>query len=67
MNRTLDFSLAAWRKSTYSDGGQTNCVEVCDGFPGLVPIRDSKVPTGPTLAVTAPAWTAFLDQFRSSE
>ncbi|MFD5040029.1 DUF397 domain-containing protein [Streptomyces sp. NPDC058377] len=56
----LDLSAATWRKSSYSDGGGTNCVEVADAFPGLVPVRDSKIPTGPTLIVTAPAWTAFV-------
>ncbi|MEU1086631.1 DUF397 domain-containing protein [Streptomyces sp. NPDC005892] len=67
MNRTLDLSEAMWRKSTFSDGGDTNCVEVCDNVPGLVPVRDSKDPTGPALAITAPAWTAFLGQFGRAE
>ncbi|RPK40758.1 DUF397 domain-containing protein [Streptomyces sp. ADI93-02] len=56
----LDLSAATWRKSSYSDGGGTNCVEVADAFPGLVPVRDSKVPAGPTLIVAAPAWAAFV-------
>ncbi|MFF2328715.1 MULTISPECIES: DUF397 domain-containing protein [unclassified Streptomyces] len=60
MSRTPDLSTAVWRKSSYSDGGDNNCVEVADGFPGLVPVRDSKVPAGPGLVVTAPAWTAFV-------
>ncbi|MFE4689359.1 DUF397 domain-containing protein [Streptomyces sp. NPDC056749] len=34
--------------------------EVADGFPGLVPVRDSKVPDGPCLVIAAPAWTAFV-------
>ncbi|MFE1174436.1 DUF397 domain-containing protein [Streptomyces sp. NPDC058773] len=38
---------AAWRKSSYSDGGDNNCVEVSDGFPGAVP-------------VPAEAWSAFI-------
>ncbi|MFV5991354.1 DUF397 domain-containing protein [Streptomyces sp. NPDC056231] len=53
-------STAAWRKSSYSDGGANNCVEVADGFPGLVPVRDSKIPTAPALVITAPAWSAFV-------
>jgi hypothetical protein len=48
-----------WRKSSYSDGGGTNCVEVADGYPELVPVRDSKTPAGPVLVFGAPAWTAF--------
>ncbi|MFF8918804.1 DUF397 domain-containing protein [Streptomyces sp. NPDC015032] len=60
MKRTPDLSTAAWRKSSFSDGGGTNCVEVADNYPGLVPVRDSKTPTGPALVITATAWTAFV-------
>lgn len=60
MNRTLDLSTAVWRKSSYSDGGGTNCVEVADGVPGIVPVRDSKTPDGPVIVFRAASWTAFL-------
>ncbi|GAA2478520.1 DUF397 domain-containing protein [Streptomyces longisporus] len=40
------------------DGGA--CVEVADGLPGLLPVRDSKVQAGPVLIVSAGAWTAFI-------
>ncbi|MFJ8863392.1 DUF397 domain-containing protein [Streptomyces sp. NPDC102451] len=60
MTAAPDLSAATWRKSSYSDGGDNNCLEVADGFPGLVPVRDSKTSTGPTLLVTAPAWAAFV-------
>ncbi|MFD5159488.1 DUF397 domain-containing protein [Streptomyces hawaiiensis] len=59
MNRTLDLSTAVWRKSSYSDGGQTNCVEVADGA-GTVPVRDSKQPDGPILLFGASPWATFL-------
>ncbi|MFD8171808.1 DUF397 domain-containing protein [Streptomyces sp. NPDC059709] len=58
-----DFPGAAlWRKSTYSNG---DCVEVADGIPGLVPVRDSKVSRGgdgdgPVLLLTARAWAPFV-------
>lgn len=58
-----DFPGAArWRKSSYSSGdGGENCVEVADGVPGIVPVRDSKVaPHSPVVTVGAPAWSAFL-------
>ncbi|WP_282686266.1 MULTISPECIES: DUF397 domain-containing protein [unclassified Streptomyces] len=61
MKRTLDLSTATWRKSSYSDGGDNNCIEVADGYPGLVPVRDSKVSTGPALFIAAPAWAAFVE------
>ncbi|MEV5915902.1 DUF397 domain-containing protein [Streptomyces sp. WAC 01325] len=61
MKRTLDLSAAVWRKSSYSDGGGTNCVEVSDDHPGIVPVRDSKRPDdGPVLVFTATSWTSFL-------
>ncbi|MFF8743151.1 DUF397 domain-containing protein [Streptomyces californicus] len=54
---------AAWRSSSCSncsneEGG--DCVQVADGFPGVVPVRDSKNPTGPSLTLTADAWAAFI-------
>lgn len=57
-----DFIGAArWRKSSYSSGDESdNCVEVADGVPGVVPVRDSKDPEGPALLINAPAWQAFV-------
>ncbi|MER7496953.1 DUF397 domain-containing protein [Streptomyces pharetrae] len=60
MNRAPDLSAAVWRKSSYSDGGGTNCVEVADNCPGVVPVRDSKLSAGPVLAFGEEAWSAFL-------
>ncbi|MFC5723831.1 DUF397 domain-containing protein [Streptomyces gamaensis] len=53
-----------WRKSNYShhDGG--DCVETLLDIPTLVPIRDSKHPHGPILAVPAPAWATFIAAVR---
>ncbi|MGX1755461.1 DUF397 domain-containing protein [Streptomyces lydicus] len=50
----------AWRKSSYSDGGDGNCVEVSDGFPGSVPVRDSKNHAGGALLFAAEVWSAFI-------
>jgi hypothetical protein len=56
-----DLSNAHWRKSSYSNGDGGNCVEVADGVPGVVPVRDSKLGTdGPVLAFPAHAWTGLL-------
>ncbi|MGW2280173.1 DUF397 domain-containing protein [Streptomyces sp. NPDC001770] len=55
-----DLGHTTWRKSSHSDGGPNNCLEVADDFPGLVPVRDSKNPTGPALLVTATAWAEFV-------
>ncbi|MDT6986638.1 DUF397 domain-containing protein [Streptomyces lusitanus] len=55
-----DLSTAVWRKSSYSNGDGGNCLEVCDAHTSVVPVRDSKVPDGPVLTVTAAAWTSFV-------
>lgn len=51
---------AVWRKSTRSDNGGSDCVEVARNLPGVVGIRDSKDPTGPALAVAPATWRTFL-------
>jgi hypothetical protein len=58
--RQYDLSNARWHKSSYSNGEGGNCVEVADGVPGVVPVRDSKVPGGPVLLIGAAAWTEFI-------
>ncbi|MFF8601511.1 DUF397 domain-containing protein [Streptomyces sp. NPDC015232] len=41
-------------------------VEVGDGLPGAVPVRDSKVAAGPRLAFEAHAWTSFVRALKDS-
>lgn len=55
-----------WRKSRFS-GDQGNCVEVADGFPEIVPVRDSKDPEGPALLFPAEAWSAFVAGIKAGE
>jgi Domain of unknown function (DUF397) len=57
-----DLYGAQWRKSSYSDG-QANCVEVTAA--GLVAVRDSKAPDGPSLAFTPSAWWQFIGHITS--
>lgn len=57
----IDLSDALWFKSSYSNGDGGNCVEVADGIPGLVPVRDSKTaPLGPALILPATVWAPFV-------
>ncbi|MEU1331500.1 DUF397 domain-containing protein [Streptomyces sp. NPDC005865] len=59
--REFDLSNVRWRKSSYSNGQGGDCVEVADGVPGVVPVRDSKQGTqGPALVLGAAAWQAFV-------
>ncbi|MFM9699133.1 DUF397 domain-containing protein [Streptomyces europaeiscabiei] len=60
MNRTPNLSAATWRKSSYSDGGDNNCLEVTDEVPGIVPVRDSKAPDRRPLLFSPRAWSAFV-------
>lgn len=55
-----------WRKSSFS-GAQSNCVEIAVGVTGIVPVRDSKDPDGPTLLFRADAWSSFLAGVKSGE
>ncbi|WP_060884173.1 DUF397 domain-containing protein [Streptomyces caniscabiei] len=60
MTHTPDLGTAVWRKSSYSEGGANDCLEVTDDLPGIVPVRDSKVPDSRPLLFTAGAWSAFV-------
>ncbi|MFH8463808.1 DUF397 domain-containing protein [Streptomyces sp. NPDC017991] len=58
---TLDAaSLSGWRKSSYSNDQGGSCLEVLDGHPAGVPVRDSKNPHGPAVLIPAPHWGAFV-------
>ncbi|MFJ2780710.1 MULTISPECIES: DUF397 domain-containing protein [unclassified Kitasatospora] len=54
-----DLSGASWFKSSHSGNGGS-CVEVAPDYPGLVPVRDSKDPSGPALIFPADAFAAFV-------
>ncbi|MFJ2645826.1 DUF397 domain-containing protein [Streptomyces sp. NPDC087420] len=63
MTTTPDLSCATWVKSSYSNAGGGNCVEFAPAAlttTGLIPVRDSKMPTGPVLTLTPSAWTALV-------
>ncbi|WUH92962.1 DUF397 domain-containing protein [Streptomyces sp. NBC_00433] len=65
-NSAPDLSTATWRKSSYSGGtNPDSCIEVADGYPGVVPVRDSKDPQGPALVFPAAAWAAFVADVRA--
>ncbi|MFE7757386.1 DUF397 domain-containing protein [Streptomyces sp. NPDC057429] len=55
-----DLSTAIWHKSSYSGGDGGDCLEVADGHPGVVPVRDSKMTDGPALLFRTDAWAAFV-------
>lgn len=62
----FDPTAASWRKSSYSDGGGGDCVEVADGVPHTVPVRDSKNPRGPVLLLADHVWVIFVAHLKAS-
>ncbi|BBC34244.1 Regulatory protein [Streptomyces graminofaciens] len=60
MRNAPDLRTVTWRKSSHSGGTSAECVEVSDDLPGLVPVRDSKNPTGGVLLFGAAAWSRFV-------
>ncbi|TQK49784.1 uncharacterized protein DUF397 [Streptomyces sp. SLBN-118] len=58
-----------WFKSSYSEnGGQ--CIEVAANFVvsrGVVPVRDSKNPTGPVLDFPAGSFASFVASVKAGE
>ncbi|MEV7086776.1 DUF397 domain-containing protein [Streptomyces sp. NPDC093085] len=58
---TRDLADAQWQKSTYSDQQGGDCIEFSRTFTraGVIRVRDSKNPDGPTLLTTPAAWGDF--------
>ena len=57
----LTIDSQAWTKSSKSV--ESECVEVQRGT-NVVTIRDSKDPSGPTIAVSEEAWAGFISAVR---
>ncbi|MFD5727658.1 DUF397 domain-containing protein [Streptomyces sp. NPDC058368] len=64
MRHIPELSSARWRRSSYSNANGGECVEITDDFPGVIPVRDSKNPTGPALLVNAAAWGNFVSSLK---
>lgn len=65
--KTPHLDAAQWRKSSYSNGGDGNCVEVAEGVEGLAPVRDSKNPQRPALAFPAAGWALFISALKRGD
>ncbi len=57
-----------WFKSSYSSNGGA-CVEIATNLTsrGVVPVRDSKNPTGPALTFDSAAWSDFVAFVRATD
>ncbi|MEU9114670.1 DUF397 domain-containing protein [Streptomyces sp. NPDC048483] len=53
-------SWSGWRKSSYSANEGGTCIEILDGYPSGVPVRDSKNPHGPAVIFSTESWSSFI-------
>ncbi|MEU2869959.1 DUF397 domain-containing protein [Streptomyces olivoreticuli] len=63
MSDAPDLCDIDWVKSSFSSGQGGNCLEWAPGSivsRDVVPVRDSKKPQGPTLALAPRAWSSFI-------
>ncbi|MGW8703241.1 DUF397 domain-containing protein [Streptomyces eurythermus] len=59
-------ALTGWYKSSYSDGSQSECLEVARGH-AHVPVRDSKTITGPAVLFSANGWASFVTAVKNDQ
>lgn len=57
-------TVTRWYKSSYSGGGESECLEVARGHAPL-PVRDSKNTSGPALHFSANGWTSFIGALKN--
>jgi hypothetical protein len=51
--------MTTWRKSSFSEGADSSCVEVAFVVTGVA-VRDSKNTAGPVLDVPEASWRRFV-------
>ncbi|MEV5407542.1 DUF397 domain-containing protein [Thermopolyspora sp. NPDC052614] len=61
----MDLNTAVWRKSSRSSDNGGLCVEVATNLPGVVAVRDSKNPNGPTLLFSPTEWRTFIGELKA--
>lgn len=61
----MDLTGARWRKSSRSNNGGADCVELAR-VGRVVAVRDSKNPGGPALVFGPAAMRTFLDTIKES-
>ncbi|MCP2336032.1 DUF397 domain-containing protein [Actinomadura rupiterrae] len=59
--------MPTWRKSSYSDAGGQNCVELGDLEAGVIGVRDSKAPDAGHLTIAADELGLLLRRVRRDE
>ncbi|MFM9447015.1 DUF397 domain-containing protein [Streptomyces acidiscabies] len=54
-----------WRKSSYSDGADADCVEHLPLPAGEIAVRDSKTPSHGAFILPTPSWLTFVNAIKS--
>ncbi|MFE7659305.1 DUF397 domain-containing protein [Streptomyces celluloflavus] len=65
----MTIEVPRWFTSSYSNNGGA-CVEVAANLAasrGVVPVRDSKDPSGPVLTFASAAWSEFVGGVKADE
>ncbi len=62
----MNLSSLTWRKSSYSQGGGNQCVEVAVTT-GAVAIRDSKDPAGPVHIISHDAFRHLITRIKRGD
>jgi hypothetical protein len=58
--------MLTWRKSSSSEGPDTDCVEIAHRSPSVL-VRDSKNAAGPVLDIGIARWDSFVAGVRQGE
>jgi len=56
----MDLSQFHWRKSSFSQGDSSDCVEVASNVPHVIAVRDSKDPQGGAHVIKPTSWQSFV-------
>jgi hypothetical protein len=57
--------MGRWRKSSHSQGGQGECIEIAGGAADSILMRDSKHPEGPLLVVRRTELARLIDRIQT--
>lgn len=67
---SAETAFLGWVKSSHSGGSENACIEWAPKHAkstGVVPVRDSKDPSGPVLQFNASAWSAFVAGIKAGD
>lgn len=59
--------MTQWRKSSRSQGGQGECVEISTDVANASLVRDSRDPEGPRLVLTRAEFASLLNNIKAGD